>query len=183
VRSLIRAIVRRKGPRRGGAVPSDASVGSVVLLLGALVITAAVAGCGGGDGDEPPPISRSAFVEKGSAICVSTRQGIRSDFEAFTKGSEGQEVARAERAGELTPEEAAARVGEKIIIPAMRQELEEFRALGIPPGDSDKVTALLETFEEGVKKAEKSPERAAASGTEAFGESGRVAAAYGLEGC
>jgi hypothetical protein len=141
------------------------------------------AGCGGGDGDERAPISRSAFVEKGSAICVATRQGIRSDFEAFTTGDEGREIERAEKAGELTPEEAAAQVGEEIIVPAMRKELEEFRALGIPPGDNDEVATLLKAFEEGLEKAEGHPERAAANGTEAFGSSGEVAGDYGLEGC
>jgi hypothetical protein len=142
-----------------------------------------VAGCGGEDGKEPEPITRSAFVEKGSAICVATRQEIRADFEAFTKGKGGKEIERAEKANELTPEEAAAQVGEEIIVPAMRREREEFRALGVPPGDDEKVTALLKAFEEGIEKAEEHPERAATDGTEAFGESGKAADDYGLEGC
>jgi len=148
-----------------------------------LAAASAVAGCGGADGRESPAISKAAFTKQGSAICEATRRGIRSDFEAFTKGSEGRKVARAEKAGELTPEEAAARVGEEIIVPAMRQELEEFRALGVPPGDDDRVAALLEAFAEGAEAAEAHPEEAAANGTEAFGRSGRVASAYGLEGC
>lgn len=122
-------------------------------------------------------------MEKGSAICVATRQGMRSDFETFTKGKGGRDIERAEKANELTPEEAAAQVGEDIVVPAMRQELEEFRALGIPPGDEAEVTALLEAFEGGVKEAEKHPEGAATDGTEAFGKSREVADAYGLEGC
>jgi hypothetical protein len=153
------------------------------LLLGLLAATLIVAGCGGANGEGSAPISRSAFVEKGSAICVATRQGIRSDFETFTKGEGGREIARAEKANELTPEEAAAQVGEEIIVPAMRQELEEFRALGVPPGDDEKVTALLKALQEGVEKAEKHPERAATDGTEAFGKSREVADDYGLEGC
>ena len=152
-------------------------------LLAASAVALTLAGCGGAAGEEPAPISRSAFVEKGSAICVATRQGIRSDFEAFTKGREGREIERAEKANELTPEEAAAQVGEEIIVPAMRQELEELRALGVPPGDDEKVMALLTAFEEGVEKAEEHPERAATDGTEAFGKSGRAADAYGLDGC
>jgi hypothetical protein len=153
------------------------------LLLCALTAAVIVAGCGGGDGEEPVPISRSSFIKRGSAICVATRRGIRSDFETFTKGKGGREIERAEKANELTPEEAAEQVGEEIIVPAMRQELEEFRTLGVPPEDDDKVTALLEAFEEGVEKAEEHPERAATNGTEAFGESRRVAGGYGIEGC
>lgn len=152
-----------------GAVPS------------ALALAFLAVGCG--SGDEPAPISRSAFVEKGSTICVATRQGIRSDFETFTKGKGGREIERAEKANEMTPEEAAAQVGEEIIVPAMRKELEEFRALGVPPEDDDKVAALLNALQEGVEKAEKHPERAATDGTEAFGNSREVADDYGLEGC
>lgn len=137
-------------------------------------------GCGGGSGGEPAPISRAVFIARGSAICVATRRGIRSDFEAFTKSADGREIERAERAGELTPEEAAGQVGEGIVVPAMRRELEEFRALGVPPGEDREVAALLAAFEAGLEKEEGDPKRAAADG---FSESGKVADGYGLEGC
>jgi hypothetical protein len=140
-----------------------------------------LAGCG--EGNEPARISKSEFLEKGSAICVSARRGIRADFEAYARGSEGRGDTLAEKAGELTPVEAAAKVGRKIIVPAMKRELEEFRALGMPKGDDDRVNALLSAFEEGVEKAEAHPERAATTGTEAFGKSGKLASKYGLEGC
>lgn len=65
----------------------------------------------------------------------------------------------------------------------MKRELEEFRALGIPAGDDDQVNALLVAFAEGLEKAEAHPERAATTGTEAFGKSGELAGEYGLEGC
>jgi hypothetical protein len=141
-----------------------------------------VAGCGG-SGDEPTQISRVAFVKKGGAACLATKRQIRSDFEAYRKGPQGREMERAEKTNELTPEEAAAKVGKEIIVPAMRQELEEFQALGVPPGDEAEVTALLEAFEEGIEKAVRHPERVATDGTEAFGKSGRLAGDYGLESC
>jgi hypothetical protein len=141
-----------------------------------------VAGCGG-SGDEPTQISRAAFVRKGGAICLATKRQIRSDFEAYRKGPQGKEIERAEKANELTPEEAAAKVGNELIIPAMREELEEFQALEVPPGGDAEVAALLGAFEEGIEKAVRHPERVATDGTEAFGKSGRLADDYGLEGC
>jgi hypothetical protein len=152
-------------------------------VLSALAVTLIVAGCGGGNGDESSDISKPAFVKKGSAICLTTRRQIRSDFEAYRKGPQGKEIETAEQANELTPEEAAAKVGKEVIVPVMRQELEEFRALGIPPGGDDRVTALLDAFGEGIEAAERHPERVATDGTEAFGKSGRLAGEYGLEGC
>jgi hypothetical protein len=150
------------------------------LFLGILTVASILAGCGGGESDEPMQISKREFVEKGSAICLATRRGIRSDFEVYARG---REAGLAGKADELTPEEAAAKVGGKIIVPAMKRELEEFRALGMPQGDDDRVKALLSAFEEGVEKAEAHPERAATTGTEAFGKSGKLASEYGLEGC
>ncbi|HXS33711.1 MAG TPA: hypothetical protein VN758_08070 [Solirubrobacterales bacterium] len=155
-------------------------MGAVLSALAAALI---VAGCGGGNGDESSEISKPAFVEKGGAICVATRRQIRSDFEAYRKGPEGREIEKAEQANELTPEEAAAKVGKEVIVPVMKQELEEFRALGIPPGGDNQVTALLDAFAEGIEAAERHPERVATDGSEAFGKSGRLADDYGLEGC
>jgi hypothetical protein len=152
-------------------------------VLSALAVALIVVGCGGGNGDEPRQISKAAFADKGSAICLAARRQIRSDFEAYRKGPQGKEIERAEQANELTPEEAAAKVGREVIVPVMKQELEEFRALGIPPGGDARVTALLDAFEEGIEAAENHPERVATDGTEAFGKSGRLAADYGLEGC
>jgi len=147
-----------------------------------LALVLIVSGCGG-SGDEPTQISRAVFVKKGGAVCLATKRQIRSDFEAYRKGPQGKEMERAEKANELTPKEAAAKVGKEIIVPVMRQELEEFQALGVPPGDDAEVTALLEAFEEGIEKAQRHPERVASDGTEAFGKSGRLAGDYGLEGC
>lgn len=173
-----------KGLRRVGVVPSTTRrirAGRPAASLLGIALTLVLAGCG--SDDEPARISKSEFLEKASVICVSTRRGIRADFETYARGREGRSDALAEKAGKLTPEEAAAKVGGKIIVPAMKRELEELRALGIPQGDGARVNALLSAFEEGVEKAEAHPERAAATGTEAFGRSGKLAGEYGLEGC
>lgn len=171
MRTPIGSTAHWKGPRPSGAVP---------LVL---VIALIAAGCGGGEGNEPDQISRAAFIEKGSAICLATKRKIRADFEAYRKSEQGREIGKAERADELTPVEAASRVGRDVIVPVMHQELEEFRALGIPPGDDDQVTVLLRAFEEGIEAAEGHPERVAMDGTEAFGRSGKAATDYGLEYC
>jgi hypothetical protein len=139
-----------------------------------------VLGCGGG---ESPAISRAQFVREASAICGRTRDRIQSEFAAYGKSREGREAVRAEKAGELTYGEEAVRVGRRIVIPAMRRQFDELRALGVPAGGEERAKVLLAAFGAGVGKAEAHPERAAQDGTEAFGKQERLAEEYGLENC
>jgi hypothetical protein len=155
-----------RGPRLFGAV-----------LLSVLALIPF--GCGGGS----TGISREEFVKEASSVCRKTGERIQSEFTAYGKSREGREDVRAEEAGELTFREAAIGVANEIVIPAMRRQLAELRALGVPEGDEGRAKALLDAFGEGVEKAEKRPERAAQDGTEAFGRQERLADEYGLQGC
>jgi hypothetical protein len=151
-------------------------------LFGAALACALMAfGCGSGGGEGS--ISKSEFIRRASEICRAADGRIQAKFAAYGRSSERRKIERAERAGELTFEEASARVAEGILIPVMRQESEELRGLGIPEEGEGRTKALLKAFDEGIKAAEAHPQRAAHDGTEAFGKSSRLAEEYGLEGC
>lgn len=150
----------------------------VVLFVASLAIALVVAGCGGGS-DEPAGVSKAEFIREANAICEQTGERIESEFAAYLESGEAE---RTGEANDLTNDEAAARVAEEILIPAMRQRLEKLRALGIQDGD-ERASALLEAFDEGIEKAEAHPERAVRDGTEAFGKSERLASEYGLDSC
>jgi hypothetical protein len=138
------------------------------------------AGCGSGGS---AGISRAQFVNHANAICKGTSARIQSELAAYGRSPEGRRAVREEKAGELSFSEAAVRVARRILIPAMRRQLEELHALGIPKGDGGGATALLDAFDEGIEKAGRRPERAVQDGTEAFGKQERLAGEYGIESC
>jgi len=137
-------------------------------------------GCGASEGTA---ITRAEFIEDANAVCAKARKRIQAEFTAYGEGEEAREAERGQRAGELTANQVAANVGVKILVPAMRREVEELRSLGIPSKGEHQAEALLDAFDEGVERAEAHPERAARDGTEAFGEPGRLAREYGIESC
>jgi hypothetical protein len=155
-------------------------VGAVLGLFSAALVVAVLVGCGGNEGTA---ITKAEFIEKANAVCAKTKERVETEFAAYGDSGEAREAERAQRANELTVNEAAAKVAVKILIPAMRQEVEELRDLGVPSEGEGRAEALLDAFAEGIEKAEARPERAARDGTEAFGRSGRLAEEYGIENC
>lgn len=148
-----------------------------------LSIALALAGCGGGSGGETAGLSKADFIKKATAVCQGARRRIESEFAAYSNGGEGKAAQRAVKAGELTVNEAAARIAAKILIPSVRRELAELRALGLPESQGDRVKAMLDSLQEGIEKAEAHPERAARDSTEAFGRPERLIREYGIGPC
>jgi hypothetical protein len=158
-------------------------MGAVLALVAAIATIAAIPACGGGDSAE---LTKTEFAARADAICSKTRKRIEAEFTAYGESKAAREAAEAQRANELTAakaNEAAATVAETILIPAMRQELEELHDLGVPAEDDKRAEALFDALEQGIAKAEARPERAARDGSEAFGELRRLADEYGIESC
>jgi hypothetical protein len=71
-----------------------------------------------------------------------------------------------------------------VLIPSLRREIKELRALGVPDGDEEKVEAMITSLEEGLDTAESNPEVVAAGSTDiVFGIASRLAGEYGIETC
>ncbi|HXR30553.1 MAG TPA: hypothetical protein VN752_05390 [Solirubrobacterales bacterium] len=154
-------------------------MGAVLALATTIALISA---CGGEDSE----LTKAEFVERANAVCLQTRERIEAEFTAYGESRAAREAVRAQRADELSAEkanEAAATVAERILIPAMRRQLEELRDVGLPGGDEKRAAALLDALEDGIARAEARPERAARDGTEAFGELRRLADEYGIESC
>lgn len=158
----------------------------LAFLFGVLALASVLAGCGGGGAGGQVTIAKAEFIEQANAVCLRTRKEIAAEFASYGESRVAREAERAQRAGELTANEAneaAARVAERILIPAMRSQLEELRELGTPSEDDDRAQAVVDAFDEGIEKAEARPERAARDGTEAFGRAHRLADEYGVANC
>jgi hypothetical protein len=146
----------------------------IALIVGALAV-GLIAGCGGGGNNNGSGIStnsltKTEFIEQVNAICVKHHNQIVAEFEALTAKAgapKGSERAK-----------AFAVFAETVLLPSIKSESEEFRALGAPTGSEDEVEAIGASFEKGVKEAD----QIAKTGKRPSGlaEANRLAGEFGL---
>jgi hypothetical protein len=157
---------------RKGTLASWALVASACLLL---------SGCGSAgedaDGTTTASITKAHFIARASTACGRIHRAAQAEFLVFLRngGSEPQDP------GALAAYQA--KLGRKFVIGVKRQELAEFRALGLPSDDGGGAKAVIASFEEGIRKAEQDPARAAQNSTESLGKAEGLANEYGLTGC
>jgi hypothetical protein len=147
----------------------------LVLGAGVLVVASIATGCGGGSGDEvsASAISKAAFAKQADAICKNGSERMARDFLKYLK-----------KAGVKHPSQAVQEklVG-KFLVPSVKREIKELRALGAPSGDEGRVGEIVKALEEGVETAEGNPEAVTNSSDVVFGIASRLAGEYGLEVC
>jgi hypothetical protein len=148
-----------------------------VFVAAAMVVALAIAGCGGG-GDSSTAtgsISKAAFIKKVDAVCKAGTRRMQTAVLKFLK--QGREIKRP------TTDQSVKMVG-AVIVPSVRQEIKEIKALGVPSGDEEKVNAIIGALEEGVETAEDDPEAVVEGSSDViFGIAGRIAGEYGITGC
>jgi hypothetical protein len=134
------------------------------------------AGCGGGDDSSTNAnaIPKAVFIKKADAVCTAGNKKMEVAFAHFLE--ENKNIKHPSEADYVSL------VG-KVVVPNVKREIKEVRALGAPEGDEDRVSAILEALEEGVETAEEDPQAAVSSSEAIFGISSRLAKEYGLEVC
>lgn len=151
--------------------------GRGAFVAAAMVIALVVAGCGGsGDSSTATDsISKAAFIKKVDAVC---KHGTRRMQRAVLKTlKQGKGIKRP------STDQSVKLVG-VVILPSVRQEIKEIKALGVPSGDEEKVDAMVGALEEGVETAEDDPEAVVKGSSDViFGIASRIAGEYGITGC
>jgi hypothetical protein len=150
--------------------------GTIAIAV-ALALAALGLGCGGG-GDsstDTGSISKAAFIKKVDAVC---KHGTRRMQRAVLKVlKQGKGIKRP------STDQSVKLVG-VVIVPSVRQEIKEIKALGVPGGDEEKVDAMVGALEEGVETAEDDPEAVVKGSSDViFGIASRIAGEYGIKGC
>jgi hypothetical protein len=150
--------------------------GTLALIAALLVAAALVSGCGGGGGDSTGSnsISKEAFVKKADAVCQKNTELMQRRIFAVLKTKNGIRKPK--------PSEYEHLVGQ-IIVPAVRREVKDLRALAVPSGDEDRIDAMIGALEEGLETAEDDPKAVASSSDVVFGIFSRMAGEYGLAAC
>ncbi len=140
------------------------------------------AGCGGG-GDSgststAPTVAKPVYLKRAKAIC---RKAVKR---TLTEG-----VAKLHALEKSSGKSAKA--SEQVLIsnwlaPTLEGTVEELRAVGVPPGDEDRVNAIYEALEEVIELAKTDPKRYLYEQVNAkhpYREVERLAAAYGIPEC
>ncbi len=146
----------------------------LLALIAALVVALLGAGCGGGSSSSGESISKEEFVAKADAICKRSNERMEAGFGKILK--DAKSLTKPSKA------EYEMLVSE-VMVPNLKREVAELRALGIPDGDEERVDAMLSALEEGEETAERNPKAVTASSDAVFGIASRIAGEYGLEVC
>ena len=149
-----------------------------LLLVPAALLAIGLAGCSddegpaSGDSSVPgEPISQEAFLEQANQVCRDGNQALAA--------------ATADLADDLSPDdaEAIADFATNVYVPNIRQQLEDIRAIGFPPGEEDTIEGLLTDAEAALAEVETDPAAAFLGGTDPFADVNPELEAYGLTEC
>jgi hypothetical protein len=145
----------------------------IALITAIGAISLIVAGCG--SDDESSALTKAEFVKQADAICAKGDKQDQEEFEAFAKErnlDEGKEPSKA------VQEEAVS----EIVIPGVRQQIEEIDDLEAPEGDEVKVEEIVTSVEEGLDELEEDPTLLFGGGNP-LGAGSKLARDYGMEKC
>lgn len=131
----------------------------------------AAEGSGSGSGKTIP---KQRFLRKGNAVCEKTVQRITS--ESFPKIEETFDGDPGERAS------VEATLAETVMAPELRDEVAKLREIGVPPGDGQRVNAILAATEAIADEMEERPGDVIKR-PDVFAKPSRLADQYGLAEC
>jgi len=171
-------------------MPKRALLSTAFVLV---ALAAGATGCGAGSSESSAgstesspqsssPLSKEAFVKKADAICLESQKRIETEFVAFLKKNEIEEIGQK---GE-SAKEAEARSNEAIEtigVPQLDRQVDELRELEPPADEKAKVDAYLAAIEKKVEEAEKDPKALSGPAKTVFAESDAAAKGIGFKVC
>ncbi|CAN5440266.1 hypothetical protein BH20ACT15_BH20ACT15_06950 [soil metagenome] len=164
--------------------------------LPALVSFCLIAGCGGDDGgsattdaDVLVPSKRD-YIVQADTICGQSEQGIQTEAEVslgisaadFEVSPSGKIVFKR---GRRPSDGVIRRFGEEVVVPRLREQIDDVRALTPPTGDEAEVEAIFDTAEAGVDKLAADPALFNDEGavSRELNQARRLARSYGFFDC
>ncbi len=161
----------------------------LTAVLAALACVLVAAGCGSSSSDsdgssssDAPPITQALFVAKGDTICTDGRKEVEADFTAYLKKEKLKGIGESgESAAETKKHETA--LVKTIALPALREQVEKIKALGLPEGAEDEAEEFLEAVEEDITIGEQDPQALFKNAKKTFAKSDKIAQEIGFEVC
>lgn len=156
----------------------------IASIFGALAV-GLIAGCGSGGGGSTSTssaggsevtsssVTKTAYIVQADAVCKKTELKIEAELNEYLKKHKSPE-------GLSTPSTKAAAT-EFILLPAFKIELKELEALGVPSGDEETISVILDKAHEGVAEIEKGVKTA--NRPPALEKANELSDAYGFKVC
>lgn len=149
--------------RRACTVPIAALVACGLVLAGLCTVAAA------SPAKKPP--TKKEYIKKGDAIC----RKLNDDTQALAS-QHGLDTTQ-----NPTPDQINAFV--KDVVPAIRDALDELRALKPPKGDAKKLRKIFAAVDKAVDRVERDPQSLLNQNENAFAEADRLTRRYGFKVC
>jgi hypothetical protein len=148
------------------------------LLAAVVAIAMIAAGCGSSDDntDSTGSLTKAEFVKQGNAICAKGNKEIEEGFEEFAKENN---LPKNKRPSQAQLAEAV----EEVVLPAVNEQVESIRALGLPKEGGKEADEVLAAAEQGIEKGEEDPARLASEKNDPFAEANKKAREFGLTKC
>jgi hypothetical protein len=129
----------------------------IAVIAGVLAIATIAWGCGGDEeGTASAPAGKAEFIEKADALCTRGGKETEAEIAAYAKDENVDE------SKEPTPAQSEEVIAE-IVVPALRKQVDEIRALGVPTEDEAQVNGFLDDIDAALDKAEDDPKNAVRS--------------------
>jgi hypothetical protein len=142
------------------------TIRAVALLVAGLAVSAAACGDSGG-------VSKSEYLAQARAVCQKGHDTLAAASNAvLAKVPPGQKL----------PEPEIENFVRQTVIPTIRDQIGQLRALPPPKGKKGEVEEIYRALEKGLDELEKSPKRLI-DGSNVFAEADRLATKYGIGVC
>lgn len=150
------------------------------LALGLVLALSACGGDDGDDGDAGDGSSGSATADVGSETTISKADFVDQANEICAAGNE-ELAAGSESIDPADPDTIAAYAND-VLVPSIRAQLEDIRALGYPEGDEEMLDGVLADADAALDQIEADPSLLAGD-TDPFGDVNATLTDYGLTEC
>jgi hypothetical protein len=152
----------------------------IALLAGVMAIAIVAAGCGSSsDGTTDTTVvvlTKTEFIKQGDAICKKGGESLNQEAEDFAKKNNIDINKPTKKQQE--------EVIETVVGPALQTQADELSELGVPDGEEDKTTAIVDALEAGAEELEDNPSALLEnSGKGPLDKANELASEFGFKEC
>jgi hypothetical protein len=141
----------------------------ILILLGAACLAVAAQGCGGDD----KGINKADYLARAKTVCQKgNRKLTAASNDVFSKVPPGQKLS----------DEQIDDFVRTTVIPTIRDQIKELRALPPPKGEKGHVEEIYKALDKGLDELQKNPKKLT-DGSNVFADADTLANKYGITVC